>query len=201
MRKITRMSKANLLLAVQRQRTSVMTQCISCTLMCRLYTQNFSAGMLGGDLANSEPWHHFFHDYSRSSAALIFGMLLMFELRGIPSCWMLRTVSLKTPHQKWEHGNDSPSFPEGSDAPAKAPCWQVQNRIWAAQVCLLQMADYLGAVIVERSDSRSSRLSHVFSLTHKSAHWHLDFSHHTASIFCQQWLSSDKTSFYISATN
>lgn len=33
---------------------------------------------------------------------LIFGMLLMSELEGIPSCWMLGTISLKTEHQKWD---------------------------------------------------------------------------------------------------
>lgn len=33
---------------------------------------------------------------------LIFGMLLMSELGGIPSCWMLGPVSLKTQHQKWD---------------------------------------------------------------------------------------------------
>lgn len=33
---------------------------------------------------------------------VIFGMLLMSELEGIPSCWMLSPVSLKTQHQKWD---------------------------------------------------------------------------------------------------
>lgn len=33
---------------------------------------------------------------------VIFGMLLMSELEGIPSCWMLGPISLKTQHQKWD---------------------------------------------------------------------------------------------------
>lgn len=33
---------------------------------------------------------------------LIFGMLFMSELGGIPSCWMLGPISLKTQHQKWD---------------------------------------------------------------------------------------------------
>lgn len=32
----------------------------------------------------------------------IFGMLFMSELEGIPSCWILSPISLKTSHQKWD---------------------------------------------------------------------------------------------------
>ena len=111
----------------------------------------FLVRMLLTDLGNGSLWHNF-HAHSHSSdpyvMGVIFGMLLMSELEGIPSCWMLGPVSLKTQHQKWDTWKwltlSSPEFRHFNQSTMLTG--SKQDISWMG-LCLLQMAEFLRAVM------------------------------------------------------
>ena len=135
-----------------------MTHSISAALMWAVYAQNFWVKTLLTDLGNGSLWHHF-HARSHSSdlyvMGVILGMLLMSELGGITSCWMLGPVSLKTQHQKWDTWKwltqMSPEFRHFNLTTMLTG--SKQDMSWIG-LCLLHMAECLRAVIAERSDKQ-----------------------------------------------
>lgn len=102
--------------------TSAMTHSASAALMWSLYSQDF--------WVRAWPWHRAtLASFPRLLPFLrphimgvIFGMLLMSVFEGIPSCWMLSPISLKTPHQKMKRMEMSHAAVPQSSEPQLKHC-------------------------------------------------------------------------------
>lgn len=73
------------------------------------------------------------------------------------------------------YGNESRSGSPEFRTSTKAPCWQVQNRIWdGIGLCLLQMEEYLRAALAESADKQMKQLKSRIHPGQLSSHWGLN---------------------------